>query len=168
MEKISHQGMDLMTCSGKGTSIFEPNSTLSRILYNGNQTAEALLIRHQHFKYFPLNLSILMRNLTAIQLIGCGLRELNARDLTNFTELTSLWLPRNEIQILRNGTFDSNLKLRKLSFFGNQLKVIESNILTMLKNLIFVSFERNLCINMTAEEDFDDLKNEIAINCEEI
>lgn len=124
-------------------------------------------MRHQNFKYFPLNLSVLMSNLKAIQIIGCGLRELNASDLKNFTELTSLWLPRNEIEILRSGTFDGNLKLRKLSLFGNQLKIIESNILTPLKSLVFVSFERNLCIDMSGDDDnLNELKGEITIKCE--
>lgn len=167
METVSHQGTPFSTCSGKGTSITSQNSTLTKILFNKNETLEALLIRNQNFKYFPLNLSDLMPDLKAIQIIASGLREITARDLENFTNLTSLWLPRNEIETLESGIFDKNLKLRKLSFYGNNLKFIGATILDGLKSLIFVSFERNVCIDLAGEgeEGVNLMKHEISVRC---
>lgn len=172
---MSHHGVDYFTCSGKGTAINFKNMTIQRVLHNLNASTHenilidthALYIRYQNFTNFPLNLHEFLPNLNAIQLIGCGLRELNAEDLKNFINLKSLWLPLNHVEVLKNGVFDKNLKLKKLSLFGNRLSVIEPNVLTPLKYLKFVSFERNKCIDATAEGSDISLImiNEIQSNC---
>ena len=126
------------------------------------------MVRNQQFKFFPRNLHKLLTNLKAIQIIGSGLRELTFEDMKNFPNLKSLWLPLNKIEALSNGIFDRNSKIEKLSFYGNLLKSVEARVLMPLNNLIFVSFERNFCIDRAAtEENLSELRNEIAMKCDE-
>lgn len=172
METISHQGTPYFTCHAKGTDVNDRNSTLSRILFNQDEKktleTQGIYIRYQHFKHFPNNLHTLLPNLQAIQIIGSELKELTFETMKNFPELRSLWLPLNHVEILLNGIFEKNPKLEKLSFYGNRLKMIGSRVLMPLKNLIFASFEKTDCIDMSAwSESLNELKNQVAIKCDE-
>lgn len=172
MQIVSHQGENYYTCSGKGTNVNEPNVSLSRVLFNSNETltneTEGILVRNQHFKYFPLNLHLLLPNLKAIQIIACGLKELTVENMKNFPNLKYLWLPLNQIEILLNGVFENNSKLKKLSLYGNKLKMIQARVLMPLKNLLYVSFEKNECIDTAATaENLNEMKNEVAAKCDE-
>lgn len=103
----------------------------------------------------------------AIQIVNCNLKNLTFENVKFYSNLKSLWLPLNHIQSLRNGVFANNLKLEKVSLYGNQLKVIESNVLTVLKNLKFASFERNRCVDRMANEtaSFVNLQHNIEWFC---
>lgn len=97
-----------------------------------------------------------------------SLKELTAENMENFPELKSLWLPNNKIENLKNGVFDKNLKLEKLSLYGNNLTMVQARVLMPLKKLFFVSFEKNPCINKAAWlENLNDMKNEVALKCDE-
>ncbi|KAG5669093.1 hypothetical protein PVAND_016990 [Polypedilum vanderplanki] len=175
MQEMSHQGENYYTCSGKGTAINNKNVTISRILHNQNLTiisnplneTQGLHIRYQNFSNFPRNLHEFLPNLIAIQIIGSQLKELNSKDIKNYKDLKSLWLPLNHIENLNNSVFAYNEKLEKLSFYGNRLKFIKSQILMPLKFLKFVSFEKNICIDIAAEnsEKFDIIRSEIIEKC---
>lgn len=168
---MSHQGIDYYTCSSKGTAINRKNVQLTRILHNKipSEFTDVLgfSIHNQNFTNFPQNLHEFLPDLMAIQIISCGLNELNSDDLKHFTNLKSLWLPLNHIEVLKNGVFDQNIKLEKLSLYGNRLRIIESHVLMPLQFLKFASFEKNVCIDIVATEggEFEDLKRGIAGFC---
>lgn len=168
---MSHQGIDYFTCCSKGTAINHNNVTLSRVLHNKNATifkdVHGLSIHNQNFTNFPKNLHIFFPDLLAIQIVNCGLRNLTFDDVKYYTNLKSLWLPLNHIETLKSGIFSQNLKLEKLTFYGNNLKKIDSNVLKPLILLKFASFQKNDCIDMTASNgvQLDDLKGRIAWFC---
>ncbi|KAL7015919.1 hypothetical protein ACKWTF_016732 [Chironomus riparius] len=168
---MSHQGTEYFSCSSKGTAINHNNVTISRVLHNKNETylkdIHGLAIHNQNFTNFPRNLHKFFPGLMAIQIVNCGLRNLTFDDVKHYTNLKTLWLPLNHIEALEKGIFNQNLKLEKFTFYGNNLKKIDSNVLKPLKFLLFVSFEKNNCIDMAAnnEGDMEVLKGRIAWFC---
>lgn len=168
---MSHQGTEYFTCSSKGTAINHSNVTLSRVLHNKNETVfkdtHGLSISNQNFTNFPKNLHEFFPDLMAIQIISCGLKSLSFDDVKHYANLKSLWLPLNNIEVLEAGLFSLNLKLEKLTFYGNKLKIIDSNVLKPLTSLKFASFQKNSCVDMAASDDkeLEDLKGRIAWFC---
>lgn len=132
-----------------------------------NSNVRALRVSDMTTKYFPIHLCYHFPKLLAIEIVGAKMARLEKRDMKQFRHLRVLWLPRNNIERLANDVFEGNPKLEKISFWGNRLKFIESEILAPLPLLKFVSFQYNECINRQAwiKDSFECLEKDFVQNC---
>lgn len=135
-----------------------------------NNNVRALRVSDMTTKYFPIHLCYHFPKLLALEVVGGKMARLEKRDMQQFRHLRVLWLPRNNIEKLANDVFEGNPKLMKISFWGNRLKFIDSEVLRPLPELKFVSFQLNKCIDRQAwkKECFDLLENDFARNCSSI
>lgn len=131
-----------------------------------NANVRALRVSDMTTKYFPIHLCKHFPKLLAIEIVGGKMARLEKRDMKQFRHLRVLWLPRNNIERLSNDVFEGNPKLEKISFWGNRLKFIESEILKPLPLLKFASFHLNQCIDREAWRDcFGSLEQNFFQNC---
>lgn len=115
-----------------------------------NSNVQGIRIHEMTTKYLPTNLCKHFLRLEAIEVVGGRLARLEKNDIKSYPRLRVLWLPRNNIEILSSDVFEGNLKLEKISFYGNRLKFIDSEFIKPLKFLKYVNLELNECIDSFA------------------
>jgi Leucine-rich repeat (LRR) protein len=110
-------------------------------------------------QYFPKGLNLIFRNLKAIDIENGRIKELNQNDLMPYTNLEYLDLGNNDIEVLMDGVFDYNPKLKVISLSRNKLYKIGTNVFTGLYNLDYLVLEGNRCIDENAKFDFNGVQN---------
>lgn len=75
------------------------------------------------------------------------LRQLPRETFYSLVDLREILLNGNEFDTMPAGLFDRNLQMKRIWLQNNELKVIEPQLFTPLKNLIFVNLQENVCVN---------------------
>lgn len=102
-------------------------------------------------KYFPQGMDKLFPNLRAIAIWNGGTKEIHQTDLKPFIKLVHFILHACEIEVLEDGLFKFNPKLKYISFHGNKIFHIHPNVFDNLKNLSWLYLGSNKCINNASE-----------------
>lgn len=99
---------------------------------------------------FPKNLERFFRNLKALRIENCGLKEIFQSDLKKFPKLVYLRLPENEIEVIEEGLFAFNLNLEVVDFTDNNLIHVDPNVFDNLKKLSNFWFTNSSCVDFLA------------------
>jgi len=103
--------------------------------------------RDKTINYFPSGLEKFFPNLKGIVISHSGLKEVHQSDLQPHSKLTYLSLPYNEIQIIDDDLFDSNLDMEMIFLQENQIFFIGSTTFDNLPGLVTLNLKENTCIN---------------------
>lgn len=97
-------------------------------------------------RFFPLNLSHIFKNLESVQIETSTLSDIYSSDLKQFGEkLRKLWLGSNAITALDFDLFKFTPNLEEISFYGNQIRHVDSGVFSNLNKLSKVFFTFNVC-----------------------
>ncbi|KAG5669338.1 hypothetical protein PVAND_017226 [Polypedilum vanderplanki] len=117
-------------------------------LRQSDETVHGLLIVHQrHVTKFPRNIEGYFPNLLGIDMEGCGLTTISARDLAPFKNLRQISLEDNKITELASNLFHHNPNLRRIDLEGNNIIHIGLDIFRHLNQLEIVYLRYNPCTN---------------------
>lgn len=97
--------------------------------------------------FFPTNLSEKFKNLIAIRIRSCQLKEIHQNDLKPFINLIYLNLDINPIEILEEGLFDFNLHLEVIWFENNKIRSIGQTTFDKLNVLRDLDLSENKCVS---------------------
>ncbi|CRK97256.1 CLUMA_CG010652, isoform A [Clunio marinus] len=149
-----HWKKEYYTCSIRSSSITKPNTIIQTI--NGvhdpgssDKDVEAINFEGTTVKYFPQGLDEIFPNLKAVFIENCGLKSITQRDLMGLENIEMLRCDNNKITSLPNNLFQNMNKLIEISFNGNDLQFMSSEVLRpILKNgLKSIDFSGNRSIN---------------------
>lgn len=118
--------------------------------------------------YFPTGLDSLHKDFELIYMGGVQLQEINQSDLKPFKKLVTLYLPSNNLEIIDDGLFDFNPKLKYIDLRNNKIRYIYPGVFANVKNLLFLALNGNVCINKTAKQSraaVQDLMKKIDSEC---
>ncbi|CAG9811078.1 unnamed protein product [Chironomus riparius] len=106
-----------------------------------------------HFDFFPQGLSKVFNNLEVIIFGDCGIKRIGKNDLKPFPKLIWFSLFVNQIEVIENGLFDYNPNLKYISLRDNKISRIHPNSFDHLAYLVTLRLSGNLCINVNANEN---------------
>jgi Leucine-rich repeat (LRR) protein len=106
---------------------------------------------------FPKNLELVFKNLISIEIFFSRLRELSHDDLHGFPLLKFLSLSKNQIKVIRDGTFRSNPELELIELDGNQLLHVDQKSFSGLWNLSVLWLSGNVCASLDNAETRDEV-----------
>jgi len=122
----------------------------------------------QTIQIFPNGLNNFLKNLKAIWIFNCQLKEIHQSDLKVFPNLVYFDLYRNGIEVIEEGLFDFNLNLQLIGIQESKIIHIDPNVfdhLTKLSNFWFYSVP---CVDQTISNSTDKVQEVIKIvksNC---
>jgi len=135
---------------------------------NGNDNISAFIVESQPCYFIPRGIENVFNDLEVIQFDSTHLKQVSKNDLRPFTGLKALLLEHNDLEVIEKDLFMHNKKLTYISFAYNELKHIDTLLLEPLTELTIAFFSSNQCISMNAynQERMDELKSQIAQNCQ--
>jgi len=101
--------------------------------------------------YFPKGLEKFFKNLQKISIERGQMKEIKQDDLKPFSELEELVLGNNDIEVLEDGLFDFNPKLKFISFWHSKIFHIDRNVFNNLNYLTHLWLIGNKCINVKVD-----------------
>jgi Leucine rich repeat len=107
---------------------------------------------------FPHGLEKIFGNLRGVQFFAVGLSELHKEDLIPYTNLEHLLLHYNELTVLEENLFSGNPNLRTIYLPFNKIKVIHPTAFDNLTKLRHLNLHGNVCIDVNAVNDRDQIK----------
>ncbi|CAH1734261.1 unnamed protein product [Chironomus riparius] len=102
---------------------------------------------HKTFKQFPRGLETTFKNIKSVYIAYSKLKEVTQSDLIPLPNLENLDLYGNEIEVVEPGLFDFNLELLLISFGGNNILHVDSNVFDNLTKLTHLWFHSVPCID---------------------
>lgn len=162
------------TCDGSVTVEADTNYvtkvTASHLEHQNNDKVHGLLIVHQRdLDAFPRGIHEFFKNLRGIDLEGCGLTAISARDLKHFPLLLQISLDDNKIVELPHDLFTHNPKIQRIDLEGNPLLHIGSTIFKPLPELKSVYLRHATCTSENSlalnRQELKNLEWEILIEC---
>lgn len=96
------------------------------------------------------------------------MKEIKQADLKPFPELRKLILHYNLIEVLEDGLFDFNPKLKFISFWSSNIFHIDQNVFANLNHLAYLWLKNNKCINDWAKDSSSDIQafiSRVKVNC---
>lgn len=123
--------------------------------YMNNNDVEAVCIRFKVCEKFPRGFHKVFPNLLALEINGCGLKTISREDLKGLENLSTLFLPSNELETLPSDLFRDMRNLKYISFANNNLKFLTSKLLQPIiaNKLQLVNFKHNSSIDFHIEQD---------------
>ncbi|CAG9809060.1 unnamed protein product [Chironomus riparius] len=91
----------------------------------------------------PQGLTRIFPNLRILCINNSKLKKISKNDLIEYRHFETFFFEQNELEFLPGDLFEDFQNIEWMSFFGNQLEVIEYNILDGLTKLKFVCFTLN-------------------------
>lgn len=98
--------------------------------------------------YIPRGFTEPYTNITKFTVESCHLKEIRRSDWSQFPQLRTLVLQDNDLEVLEEDLFQSNLMLENVNLRKNKIWFIGGRIFENLKRLKLVSLEDNFCIRM--------------------
>lgn len=114
-----------------------------------NKDVEAVWFHFTELSFFPRGLQTIFPQLNAVQISYCGLKEITRDDLVGLENLEAIYLNSNLLTFLPSNLFENMTKLRRISFVGNKVEFVSSDLLKPIMNnrLDWVDFRKNKNIN---------------------
>jgi hypothetical protein len=95
---------------------------------------------------------VLAKNLKALVMRKCNLKEITREDLEQFPELEDISLMANDLTTLPGNLFLGNKKIPKISMRFNNFKTIGADLLEPLASLTFSLFSNAGCVDFDAKD----------------
>lgn len=110
---------------------------------------EGIHIEYRIAESMLRNIHRQFKNITHLEVIHCGLKKLEKRDLIGLEKLTSIIFSHNELELLPNDLFVNLRNLEIVIFDANKITHLSSELLAPLrrKNLQLISLIRNIKIS---------------------
>jgi Leucine-rich repeat (LRR) protein len=104
---------------------------------------------HTTVNFIPRRLGDFFPKVTELEIFGRGLKEICREDLSQFRNLTTLWLKNNELKSLPDDLFEDTTKLNYILFADNKIESMSSKLFKPIINnqFRFISFIKNTKIN---------------------
>lgn len=112
-----------------------------------NDEVEAISFTDMQIDRFPRHIHRFFPNLKVVTMNSCGLRSITKLDLMGLKNLRQLTMNGNNIISLPGNLFDETPKIETLSFYGNKIEFIDSNIFNSLRGLKYANFKMNVSID---------------------
>jgi len=116
--------------------------------------------------YMPTGIYQHFPYLSVLKIWSSGLRSLEQKDIRDLKYLTDLSFSGNRLETLNSDLFVYNTRLIKIDFTRNRLRNLGYHLLTPLQNLIFADFYQNDCISDGARYSFDKLSTRLREKCQ--
>lgn len=110
-----------------------------------NDDVHGLQIYGNTVELFPRGIEKFFKNLKAITLGSCKIKEIYQTDLKPFPKITYLYIPTSEIEVLEEGLFEFNTELQVLGVEGTKVTHIDPNIFDHLIKLDHFWFQQVPC-----------------------
>lgn len=138
------------TCCISKASITQPGTEISAIIGNhleekSNNDVTAINICNTTVHFFPRGLYKIFRNLKALWICKCGLKEISREDLMGLEGLEQLIVNINELQSLPSDLLIGMDNLKSISFNQNKLEFMSSKLFEPIagKELVYADFRKN-------------------------
>ncbi|CAG9810380.1 unnamed protein product [Chironomus riparius] len=118
--------------------------------------------------YFPTGFDKFFKNIKAIYIYICGLKEIHQSDLKVFPNLVYIYLSGNAIEVIEDGIFDYNKNLEFIGLNEKNIIHIDSSALNELDKLRYFRGLNVPCIGQDAVDSKDAVKDIIDViqkNC---
>jgi hypothetical protein len=117
-----------------------------------------IVLNAPNMNKFPSGLESFLENLTLISVENSKLSEITSEDLTPFPQMRVLILRNNKISAIKANLFINNRHLEAISFYGNEIKHIDSNVFDVLKfTLTLLDFSATPCTSLGYAATRDDV-----------
>ncbi|CAG9810614.1 unnamed protein product [Chironomus riparius] len=126
-----------------------------------NSDVGGFAVYSKTINYFPRGLETFFKNIKAIQIDNCNLKEVHQEDLKPFPKLIELHLTSNKLEVLEEDLFDFNPDLEFIHFWDNKIVHIEPNVFDHLSKLSYLYLLYNSCIDKKAKNSTSEVKNVI-------
>ncbi|CAG9810640.1 unnamed protein product [Chironomus riparius] len=126
-----------------------------------NSDVVGFYVYSKTINYFPRCLETFFKNIKAIQIDNCNLKEVHQEDLKPFPNLVELYLRFNELEVLEEGLFDFNPDLEYIYIWNNKIVHIAPNVFDHLSKLSYLYLLSNSCIDKEAKNSTSEVKNVI-------
>lgn len=157
---------EMNRCYPTELEIASPIATITSVNNATTPTSyEALIIEWHSMHYFPKGIGKFFPQLTRLEVLGSGLKSIQAADLEGLDSLKNLNILSNGIEKLSGDLFKFTPKLTDIRFTSNKINRVGKDLLKNLHFLEFVTFVCNKCINSKATSNFEAFNNELHIKC---
>jgi Leucine-rich repeat (LRR) protein len=162
----------LITCDAKLKNFAYP-AKISRVFadYPNNEIdsseVQYLQMVYEPIDFVPKGLEKFFPFLLGLRISNGRIKKLSKYDLKPFNELELLSFDGNQIEVLDSDLFDFTPKLKWIYFDHNRIAKIGQETFNSLRNLRHVNLELNSCISFEAENrrQIQEMKNKISKHC---
>lgn len=135
-------------------------------LFKSLHNLKELILDHNQIRYIAPNA---FESLTKVQELNLGMNEikyLGENTFKTMTNLQNISLSFNELEVVDEDLLKFNVELENIWFEQNDIKTVNFEMFVGMKNLDFVDFTGNICLNDNYSSDrFNDLKGNITDRC---
>lgn len=117
--------------------------------------------------YVPSGLGDHFKNLKVLVIAYTGLKALTQSDLRPLKKLQNLNFDNNQLEFLEDDLFIYNPIIESINMSGNRIKYIGLDVFAPLKSIDHLNFEKNVCINDSADgkTEIEELKMKMNQKC---
>jgi len=133
-----------------------------------NDDVFVFVAHHKTIQFFPRGLDKFFKNIKAISIQSCQLKEIHQSDLKVFPNLVYVIFSFNQIEVIEEGLFDFNPNLEAVGFVESKIIHIDSNVFDRLTKLRYIWVQRVPCIDQNTIEWKENVPEAIKIvksNC---
>lgn len=164
-----------LTCDIHSASIDNDDRTINVILNKTHEKeqrkkCQAVWIYNSTIPYFPLDLTEIFPNLTALTINSCGLTEISRTDLAGLDNLLELHLHNNKLTSLPTDLLTNMRRLKWILLSRNRIEHLDSRMFDAIKNqlqLLDLSFNTSIndCFNHIGGKSIEKFMKVIDKNC---
>lgn len=118
--------------------------------FNGSLVTE-IVINNVKMNFIPQSLGKLFPNVETFAIFHSTLKEVQKKDLAQFSKLKFVSFPGNDLKFLPGDLFEENPEISKVIFDDNKITKVGTNLLKPLSKLNQASFLANSCIDKIAD-----------------
>lgn len=141
-------------CYTSGIDLKKAHQTVTSIVGShksgkSNSDVIGIWVKNEDTDYLPDGFGTFFPNVKSYWIENNNnLKQIYNENFRQLPKLKQLYIRNNpKLEVLENGIFDGLSEVYQLSLYHNSLKNIGKDVLTPLKKLEEVDFERNTCIN---------------------
>lgn len=135
-------------------------------LFKSLHNLKELILDHNQIRYIAPSA---FDSLTKVQELNMGMNEikyLGANTFKTMINLQNISLSFNELEVVDENLLKFNVKLENIWLEHNDIKIVNYEMFVGMKNLDYVDFTGNICLNDNYSVDaFNDLKGNITASC---
>lgn len=115
--------------------------------------------------FVPQGMTNFFPNLVAITITSSGVKTLNGDELHEYRHLREFALAHGPLESVPSNFFETTPDIRQISFLNNSIRYVGENSLNSKQNLHWINFELNICIGRASHRPFDQLIDDLRLNC---
>lgn len=149
--KASYWGFNY-ACHAKNLQTTVQNRNITEVKGNHleghtNDDVKKFFVKGGKCPMLPLNVGHFFKNLEIFYVTDSGVKTLTNDDLNGLDKLKVFDVSHNRIELLKKGYFEGKSSIKFISFFGCQLRFVDSSALDPLVNLEQGHFQFNHCVD---------------------